>query len=279
MRNFWVAIIGVILFAGTSFATAPVVQDIPDIKLLTGSGVVDDFDLSDYVTDYDDDPAGLTYTIESQVGFGVVSDPASVAGSLVDIAGSAAADEGTVTYRAADATEYAEGAQVVKYSSLLLVGPSLTEDRNLNPASDVLPRTLVLVADGVVTTTGIKALVSGSTPDEMSVCIADLDGNNLTAAGATAESGDLSAAIDANGVLTLQAPAGSYPITGPNQLAGAYRVGVKAAMTGGDNWDGLELLVSTAKYPEGPFGVDELSGTRYEQFCGFEVSTGALPEG
>jgi len=282
MRNFWVAIIGVILFAGTSFATAPVVQDIPDVKLLTGSGQVDDFDLSDYVTDFDDDVSTLTYSIESQVGFAV--DPASIAGSLVDIAGSSSADEGTITYRAVDSQGYnssdQEDTQVVKYSSLLLVGPSLTEDRNLDPASDVLPRTWVIVADDVLTTTGIKAMVTGGTPDEMSVCIADLDGNNLTAAGATAESGDLSAAIDSDGVLTLQAPAGSFPITEGGQLSGAYRVGVKAAMSSGDNWDGLELLVSTAKFPEGAKGVDELSGTRYAQFCDFEgVPTGALPLG
>lgn len=276
MRNFWVAIIGVILFAGVSFATAPVVQDIPDVKLLTGSGQVDDFDLSGYVTDYDDDPAGLTYTIESDT-----TGNASIAGSLVDIAGSSVVSEGVATYRVADASEYDEGTQVVKYSSLSLVGPGLTEDRNLTPATDALPRTWVIVADEVLTTTGIKAMVTGGTPDGMCVCIADLDGNNLTAAGATAESGDLSAAIDGDGVLTLQAPAGSYPITEGTQLSGAYRVGVKASLSGGvgDNWDGLELLVSTAMFPNPADAnpVDELSATRYEQFCGFEsVPTGTL---
>jgi hypothetical protein len=279
MRNFWVAIIGVILFAGTSFATAPVVQDIPDVKLLTGSGQVDDFDLSDYVTDFDDDVSTLTYSIESQVGFAV--DPASIAGSLVDIAGSSSADEGTITYRAVDAQGYnssdQEDTQVVKYSSLLLVGPSLTEDRNLDPDNDVLPRTVVIVADGVETTTGIKALATGATPDSMSVCIADLDGNNLTAAGATAASGDLEAAIDANGVLTLQAPAGSYPITDGLPLSGAYRVGVIAGL--GSDWDGLELLVSTARFPVG-ISESDLTAGMYSQFCDFEGNIlGALPIG
>jgi plastocyanin len=280
MRNFWVAIIGVILFAGVSFATAPVVQDIPDIKLLTGSGQVNDFDLSAYVTDYDDDPASLTYAIDSDT-----TGNASIAGSLVDIAGSATVAEGLITYSATDGTpETDTGTQVVKYSSLSLVGPSLTEDRNLTPATDALPRTWVIVADEVLTTAGIKAMVTGGTPDGMSVAIADLDGNNLVAAGATAETGDLSAAIDSDGVLTLQAPAGSYPITEGTQLSGAYRVGVKASLSGGvgDNWDGLELLVSTAMFPN-PLDanpVDELSAERYEQFCGFEdVPTGALVGG
>lgn len=286
MRNILVAVIGVLtmtLFVGSSFATAPVASDIPDIRLLTGSGTVEDFDLSDYVTDYDDDPASLNWTIQSQVGFDVVTDPASVAAGLVDIIGSAAADQGTVTYRVADASEYSEDTQVVKYSSFWLAGPTLTQDNNLVPP-DAFPRTWVLEADTVLTTPVLADLLVGTASvDNMYACIADLAGDWQAGDNATSASYDgLDVSISGSGELVLQTA--TLPTAG--NLTGAYRVGVKAKKTSGglagteDNWDGMELLVASARVPlDGRSGETAVSGAELAKFNGFEIATGALVSG
>jgi hypothetical protein len=282
MRNILVAVIGVLtmtLFVGSSFATAPVASDIPDIRLLTGSGTVEDFDLSDYVTDYDDDPASLNWTIQGQVGFDVVTDPASVAAGLVDIAGSAAADQGTVTYRVADASEYSEDTQVVKYSSFWLAGPTLTQDNNLVP-EDAFPRTWVLEADTVLTTPVLADLLVGTASvDNMYVCIADLAGDWQAGDNAASASYDgLDVSISGDGKLVLQTP--TLPTAG--NLTGAYRVGVKAKKTSGglagaeDNWDGMELLVASARVPTRDV-AEVISEANAAIFDGFESAIGTLP--
>lgn len=285
MKNILVAVIGVLtmtLFVGSSFATAPVASDIPDIRLLTGSGTVEDFDLNDYVTDYDDVPADLNWTIQGQAGFDVVSNPASLTDSLADIIGSAAADQGTVTYRVADASEYAEDTQVVKYSSFWLVGPSLTQDNNLVPPDD-FPRTWVLEADTVLTTPALADLLnSPTTIDNWYACIADLAGDWQAGDNATSASYDgLDVSISGDGKLVLQTP--TLPVAG--NLTGAYRVGVKAKKTSGglagaeDNWDGVELLVASARVPlDGRSGETVVSAAELAKFDGFEgVAAGVLP--
>lgn len=283
MRNILVAVIGVLtmtLFVGSSFATAPVASDIPDVRLLTGSGTVEDFDLNDYVTDYDDDPASLNWTIQSQVGFDVVTDPASVAAGLVDVSGSANADQGVVTYRVADASEYSEDTQVVKYSSFWLAGPSLTQDNNLVPPDD-FPRTWVLEADTVLTTPVLADLLVGTASvDNMYACIADLAGDWKAGDNATSASYEgLDVSISGSGELVLQTA--TLPTAG--NLTGAYRVGVKAKMTTGglagteDNWDGMELLVASARVPlDGRSGETAVSGAELAKFNGFESTAGSI---
>lgn len=286
MRKTWVAILGVFmisLFAGTSYATAPVVDDVPDIRLMTGVGVVDDFDLSNYVTDYDDAVAGLTYTVESAVGFDS-SPTTGITGSLLDIGGSSSDDQGTLTLRVTDASsDYSEDDCVVKYSSLMLIGPSLTEDNNLVPPNS-FARTLVLEADAAITSTAISALISPQSASgaTLYVSIADLDGDCQAGnSNATSVSyGDLAASISGSGELVLQA-AGS--LTGTYQLSGAYRVGVKAKLTGGglagaeDNWDGMELLASISRFPT---RYDANTAARLDKFNNFSgVPTGALVVG
>lgn len=283
MRNILVAVIGVLtmtLFVGSSFATAPVASDIPDTRLLTGSGTVEDFDLNDYVTDYDDDPASLNWTIQSQVGFDVVTDPASVASGLVDIIGSAASDQGTVTYRVSDASEYAEDTQVVKYSSFWLVGPSLTQDNNLVP-EDAFPRSWILEADTVLTTPVLADLLVGTASvDNMYACIADLAGDWQAGDNATSASYDgLDVSISGDGKLVLQTA--TLPVAG--NLTGAYRVGVKAKKTTGglagteDNWDGMELLVASARCPlDGRSGETAVSMAELAKFNGFESTAGTI---
>lgn len=285
MRNFWVAIIGVLMiasFAGTSFATAPVVQDIPDFRLLTVSDEVVDFDLNDYVTDYDDDPADLLWTIEDAGGIAASlgSHPDT---NLLDIGASATVAQGTMILRATDASEYSEDSSVVKYSTLMLVGPGLTQDYNLTPATDTFPRTLVIQADNATSTSDINALITpAQVPGtvELTVSIADLDGNLLAGDNtAAAEYGELSANIGVDGSLTVAAPAGAYPLSGMYQLSGAYRVGVKAKLTGGvgaANWDGMELLVSHGRFPT---RSDQNTSERLAKFSGFEGVSGALPAG
>lgn len=291
MRNFWVAIIGVLMiasFAGTSFATAPEVQDIPDFRLLTIEGNVDDFDLDNYVTDADAGAANLLWTIESQTGFldaGPATLDATPNDNLLDIASRSSVQSGIVTLRATDvinaSAEYAEDTSVVKYSTVMLVGPGLTQDYNLFPATDGIPRTLVLQGDTAIPVSGISSLVQpaqGGTI-EYSVSIADLDGTLLAGDNTgTAAYGDLTAAIQSDGSLTLSVPAGAYPITGMYQLSGAYRVGVKAKLTGGlgeANWDGMELLVSTNRFPT---NIDQNTPDLLEKFSSFEgVPTGDLP--
>jgi len=293
MKNTWVAIIGVLaitLCAGSSFATAPVAQDIPDFRLLTDpmdpNGTVNDFDLKDYVTDYDDAPVDLTYAIQGQVGFEtadpVTLDPTTENG-FADIAGKSAPEQGVVTYRISDASEYSDDASVVKYSSLWLVGPSLTEDNNLVPP-DAFKRTWIIQADQTITSPAIAGLLVGATEADLTVSIADLAGvwqagDNAT----TATFDDLSAAITGGGELELV----KNPAVAVDKLSGAYRVGIKAKATGGgladanDNWDGMELLVSTSRFPVGPGGFASTAIGDWEhlqQFNDFEgIPTVALP--
>jgi len=281
MRNFWVAVIGVLaltLFAGYGSATAPVAQDIPDIRLLTdpgsADGTLEDFDLNDYVTDYDDDPTSLNWTIESQVDFDS-GNPATLAGSLADLAGKSAADQGTVTYRVADASEYSEDTQVVKYSTFWLTGPTLTQDNNLVPPNS-FKRTWVLQGDEALTTPALATL--SSITADFTVSIADLAGdlqagNNET----NVTYGGLNASI-VGGALVLQAAAGTYPLAG-DQLTEAYRVGIKAKPASGglagteDNWDGAEILVSPSRFPT---NSDQNTTDRVKRFNDFEI-TGTLP--
>jgi hypothetical protein len=269
-------------FAGSSFATAPIAQDIPDIKLLTTDESISGFDLDDYVTDYDDGPDGLTWTIQSQVGFDG-GDPVSITDPLVDIAAKSAPDEGVVTYRVEDAAEYSEDTQVVKYSSFSMAQPTLTDDNNLAPANDV-PRTLIVMGENNTTTVDLTDLItpaSAAGSVELSVSIADMGGNLLAGDGSdTATYGELTAMVNGSGELVVAAPTGSYPLTGMTQLSGAYRVGVKAEITGGagdPNWDGVEFFVHQAQFPT----IRDLPTTEWlNQFMNFEsVPTGALATG
>lgn len=284
MRNIWVAVIGVLaltMFAGFGSATAPVAQDIPDIRLLTDPasavGTLEDFDLNDYVTDYDDDPTSLNWTIESQVDFDS-GDPASLAGSLASLAGKAAADQGTATYRVADASEYSENDQVVKYSSFFMIGPSLTQDNNLVPPN-TFKRTWVLQGDEALTTPALADLLSSAISADFTVSIADLAGEWLAGNNETDVTyGDINASISAGGELVLQVASGTYPLAG-DQLTAAYRVGIKAKPAGGglagteDNWDGAEILVSPSRFPT---TSDANTTARVKRFNDFEI-TGTLP--
>lgn len=273
MKNFWVAILSVLcitFFTGTASATAPVAQDIPDFKLLTGSGQVDSFDLDDYVTDYDDGPDGLTWTISGTSGFdsGANTPAYSVTDPLADIGGSAVVTQGVFTFRVADASEYSEDSSVVKYSSLLMAQPGLTQDNNLNPPN-TFTRTLIVQTDATLTTPELSQLISpqSASDADLYVSIADLDGNWLAGDNATsAQYGELLASISGSGELVLQAAPGS---TGMNQLSGAYRVGVKAKKTGGvgENWDGSEFLVSHSRFPTRDF---QNTAARLDKFNNFE---------
>jgi len=284
MRNIWVAVIGVLtltLFAGSSFATAPVAGDIPDIKLLTGSQTVNDFDLDAYVTDYDDDESGLNWTIDGVTGFDS-GDPSSITdGHLVDLAGKSASDQGEVSYKVSDATESDTDSQTVKYSSFLLVGPSLTQDNNLVPP-DSFVRSWVIKGEETLTTPAIAGLLSAGAPAVgLTVSIADLAGDLKAGDNVTdVVYGDLHASISGDGKLVLTTPTGAYPRTaGQAQLTGAYRVGVKAKATGGglagaeDNWDGMEILAAVAQYPSYDTTGFPATKARLDQFCDFEVGT------
>jgi hypothetical protein len=211
-----------------------VAGDIPDIKLLTGSPgeVVNDFDLDAYVTDYDDDESGLDWTIDSAVGFDS-GDPSSITdGHLVDLAGKSASDQGVVTYKVSDATESDTDSQTVKYSSFLLVGPSLTQDNNLVPPNAFV-RSWVIKGEESLSTPAISTLLGAGAPAvNLTVSIADLAGDLKAGDNVTdVVYGDLHASIDGAGKLVLTTPTGAYPrTTGQAQLTGAYRVGVKGRL-------------------------------------------------
>jgi outer membrane lipoprotein SlyB len=283
MKNFWVAILSVLcitFFAGTASATAPVADDIPDFKMLTGTGQLDDFDLDDYVTDYDDGPDGISWSVDSVSGFdGGANTPSySIVDPLLDIGGSAVVTTGVFTFKVEDASEYATDSSVVKYSSLMMAQPGLTQDNNLSP-EDVVTRTMIVEADATLTSPELTQLISpeSASDADLYVSIADLDGNLLAGDNtASAAYGDLEASISGSGELVLKAPAGSYPITGLYQLTGAYRVGVKAKKTGGvgENWDGAEFVVAQSMFPTKEV---QNNATRLDKFNNFEgLAVGAL---
>jgi hypothetical protein len=285
MKNFWVAILSVLcitFFAGTASATAPVADDIPDFKMLTGTGQLEDFDLDDYVTDYDDGPDGISWSVDSVSGFdGGANTPSyGIVDPLLDIGGSAVVTTGTFTFKVEDASEYATDDSVVKYSSLMMAQPGLTQDNNLSP-EDVVTRTMVIEADATLTSPELTQLISpeSASDADLYVSIADLDGNLLDGDNtSSAASGTLEASISGSGELVLKAPAGSYPITGMYQLTGAYRVGVKAKKTGGvgENWDGAEFLVAQSMFPTKEV---QNNATRLDKFNNFEgLAVGALSD-
>jgi len=260
MRNIWIAILGVIsitFFAGTAMALAPVAQDLPDFKILTGpeGNTVDDFTLDEYVTDYDDAPSSLDWTIEGNSGFTSVPTNSIDTGNLLNIGGSSTVQQGTFELKVCDDTPECDTVDtVVKFSSLMITGPSLTQDNNLAVGITV-PRTVVVQADQDSTTADLRDLITptSAVPDtNLTVSIADMSGawkagDNETSA--TYE--DLEASVNGSGQLVLSAAA-TYPEGGLfSELSGVYRVGVKAKMTGGGaaNWDGMELLVSQSRYP------------------------------
>lgn len=288
MRNIWIAILGVIsitFFAGTAMALAPVAQDLPDFKILTGptGETVDDFTLDEYVTDYDDAPSSLHWTIDGNSGFTSVPSNSVDVANLLDIGGSSIVQQGTFDLSVCDHTPECDTLDtVVKFSSLMITGPALTQDNNL-ATGITLPRTLVVQADQEMTTTVLKDLIQpeSARPDtNLTVSIADMAGDWKAGDNATSATyEDLEASITGAGELVLAA-AGTYPPEGLfSELSGVYRVGVKAKMTGGGaaNWDGMELLVSQSRYP---VKVSPNNWTNLNAFNNFEgLTAGDLPAG
>jgi len=284
MRNIWIAILGVIsitLFTGTAMATAPVAQDLPDFKVLTGSPAVDDFNLDEYVTDFDNTPASLTWAIQGNSGF-TSAPTTSLTGHLLDIGGSSTVQQGTVTLRVSDSTAHSDTDAVVKFSSLMITGPSLTQDNNL-VTSQAFPRTWVIESDQTSTTPVLKTLITPAGSQDtanITVSIADMGGTWRAGDNATsALYQELQASIDGGGHLVLAAPAGTYPRTGLTELSGAYRVGVKAKLTGGAgaNWDGMELLASHSRYPVRDNANTFANLNKFNNFEG--LALGTLPTG
>lgn len=112
-------------------ATAPIVDDIPDIRIIRGGAGPDAiFDLDDYVIDYDDADSTLTWTSDT-TGGGFDSAPSiTITGGVVDIGGSVASDHGTATFEAADGETVPQTGSddvVITYSDFWLSRPSLSD--------------------------------------------------------------------------------------------------------------------------------------------------------
>lgn len=243
---------------------------------MTGASGVEDLDLSDYVADYDTDLSALTWTIDSQSGFAGGTPTIDLTGSLLDVGGYGSATQGTLTLKADDGAENDSDDMEVKIMPIMMMGPSLTQDNNLTPPN-VVPRSWVLQGDTALQTPSLYDLVeplSARLSSSLSVCIADLDGNWLTGENATsvtygsitASLPGLTPALSGAGILTLSSDISS--------VTEAYRVGVIASLDA-TTWDGMELLVSQARFPN---NSDALTADRLDKFNNFEgVPTGDLP--
>lgn len=161
MKRFVVlcAVVAVIsLYVPSTWATAPAVSDLPDVRLMTGGqtapkGVIsgglngtefDAYDLDDFIKDFDDDVASVTKALTSQT---MINPPISQAPNsdtpvpviqldaenMVDIYGRVAAGWARYTAEVDDGTNPVTlTTAVAKYSTFALGTPSLTEGRFLN---------------------------------------------------------------------------------------------------------------------------------------------------
>jgi len=240
------AIISLVLVLSFSVqATAPIVDDIPDVRILRPSGdAMDIFDLNDYVTDFDDADSTLNWTSDTTSG-GFDSAPSiTITDGVVDIAGSTNSDHGTATFTAEDGdSQTGSDDVVISYSDFWLTRPSLSDalvaydDTNIEvqPVYVVRDATTVLQSGGSLTsetvdwTINMRGLLARSTHPRLT------GPSNY-------------------GLTVSVAGDGTFTLTPSSSLTEALEIGFRASKSGTgtppkDDWSGARVIAALDMLP------------------------------
>ena len=275
------AIIALVLVLSLNVqATAPLVDDIPDIKMIYGQpGVTDIFDLDDYVVDYDDGDAGVNWSSVAS-GFEVDSPTTTIDGDhSVSITALSISDYGTITWTAEDTPDSGTPQitnidSVVTYSNFWLTRPSLTaalfayDDTSI----EVQP---VYIVRGATTTYSGASLLDGSglaTADWTVNMRSLLDSTTYPLASGLSNYG-LNVAINADGTFTLDSADG---------LSDTLEIGFRATQSGPgtppkDEWSGARVIAAEDILPRSSNSGDILKEHCFENLTATELPSGALP--
>lgn len=201
-------IIGVLLLAAWPvFATAPIVDDIPDVRLRIATPLPAAYDLDSYVSDYDTPKTSLTWT--STHGGPQNATVTKQTDNAVDISAMSSQGADTITWQASDGTQNDADASMVKASSFRI---------NYTRA---IPYRWVVNQTSPVTVNLSSAVDDGSAA------------GTLTWASYTSQAG----------ALTVQQNGSSFDLTATASMSDPVKVGFKATSSNSaDGWDGTSIL-------------------------------------
>jgi hypothetical protein len=252
-------------------ATAPIVDDIPDIRIIRGGAGPDAiFDLDDYVTDYDDADSALTWTSDTSGG-GFDSAPSITigTGNVVDIGGSVASDHGTATLQAEDGdTQTGDDDVVITYSDFWLSRPSLSDGLVAYLDTNIEVQPIYVVRDA---TTTLQS--GGSLTSETVDWTVNMRGllDRVTYPRVTGFSN--------YGMTVAIAGDGTFTIDPSSTLTEAIEIGFRASKSGTgtapkDDWSGARVIAVQDMLPR-----ESNSGDVLQEHCFEGTGLTELPEG
>lgn len=263
---FGIIAISTVVVTTSSFAEAPSVKDLPNLRLLYDNGgavsdeliplATDAYDVFGFVKDYNNVPADLTVSISTivppavTVDFQASSSVHGVSVALVDVYAGSAAGWGQYSVTVDDASTAGKGiisanawdnsdVAFAKYSTFNVQGPAIDTGRLFDPvAADTQFFTCVNLGNGIVTP-AIPVNPSATAVDWKlylnSVTINDptanydLNGNYMGLVPNFIDSADQGIALNQDGFSWLIGADGSLSISGPGDIAnGPWLVGIMA---------------------------------------------------
>ncbi len=268
--------ISTLVVTTSTFAEAPAVQDLPDLRLLYDDGgavsgtlqetLMDAYNVFDFVKDFNDASVDLTVSISDiQAPAGTIE----ASDGLVDVYGGASTGWAQYTVTIDDASTSAPKREmdpqwsnfdvaVAKFSTFSVDGPTVSTGRGFTPLADAntqycqrvwLGETLVtpdVPIDPSSQSVSWEIFVNGVTINDASLNY-DLNGNymgKVTELLAQADQGDV---VSVGGLGWLVDAQGALQISGAGSMSpGPWLVGLMATDTGDpDNQDAARLMVAT----------------------------------
>lgn len=268
--------ISTLVVTTSTFAEAPSVKDLPDLRLLYDDGgavsgtlqetLMDAYNVFDFVKDFNDAPADLTVSVSGiQAPAGVIE----ASDGLVDVYGGTSTGWAQYTVTIDDASTAAPKREtdpmwnnvdvaVAKFSTFSVDGPTVSTGRGFTPVADAntqyfhrvwLGETLVtpdVPVDPSSQSLSWEIFVNSVTINDASLNY-DLNGNYMgkaTSLLAQANQGDV---VSVGGLGWLVDAQGALQISGSGTMSpGPWLVGLMATDTGdADNKDTARLMVAT----------------------------------
>jgi len=270
------AIIALVLVLSLNVqATAPIVDDIPDVKMIYGAGdAADIFDLNDYVVDFDDGDAGLTW---SGVASGYTADSPAISidgNNVATIGGLAISDYGEIVWSATETSGSQEGsdASVVTYSDFWLTRPSLTAALFAYDDSSIEVQPVYVVRDVTTTLESGASLLSGSglSTADWTVNMRGLIDRTtypLVTNVAGVSTYGLNVAINADGTFTIDP---GSTLTAPLEIG--FRASKDATDAPKDEWSGARVIAAQDILPR-----ESNSGDILKEHCFENTGLTVLP--
>jgi hypothetical protein len=263
-------------------ATAPIVDDIPDVRIIFGGAGVDDvFDLDDYVVDIDDGDAGVSWSALTSE-FGTIDSPTPTIGigNLVSISGLGESENGLITWSAEDTLGDASGNPqittidtVVNYSDFWLTRPTLTSALYAydDTTIEVQPIYVVRNATDTLVSGGSLLTGSGNATANWTVNMRGLIDRTtypLESDVAGVSTYGLTVSVDADGTFTL-APSLTEPLGLPLEIG--FRA-YTATTAPDDNWSGARVVAAQDILP-----MESNSGDLLKEHCFEGTGLSAIP--